>query len=96
MPPPTTMPPRGGIKLLPLVTEMGLESCSFCKYWVSQPQGPDLRQPQLGLCRRYPPQMVLFLQPDMAGKGVNQIPQPLKPVTAAEDYCGEFTATNAG
>lgn len=96
-------PPHDRIKLLPLETVMGLESCEFCKYWVGGPINPDLSQPRMGLCRRFPPFMVLAIQameaPGVRGRvsqpQMAQIPAPLKPATAAEDYCGEFTSKNA-
>jgi hypothetical protein len=58
-------------------------TCSTCKYYrVTAGRGTE------GLCRRYPPQVVVASvdTPD----GVRQAPVAVMPNMRAQDWCGEY------
>lgn len=52
----------------------------------------DLKAPTFGLCRRFPPTIHVVGAVQNPENPKERIPnlQPLRPMTTAEDYCGEF------
>lgn len=87
------------MQLQPLATACGVESCQFCIHWLENDRQPnDITSPRGGMCRRYPPSMGVVLMPApnqgrIQGGGIQVMPQQvaMRPMTLAEDYCGEFS-----
>jgi hypothetical protein len=66
-------------------------SCADCRFanplerpTLEGSEMPDLSQPQIYQCRRYPPQFVQMITP----RGITQ-PTPDFPKMVAEHWCGE-------
>lgn len=65
------------------------EECKGCRFWLAQ----DKYDGCLGLCRRYAPYPATVNVTDLESDGKNASPthESFWPVTASEEWCGEWT-----
>jgi len=68
------------------------DKCENCRYFMHAPALPA----PLGLCRRYPPQLILIgmSQPTIVTPNGPPVPQPITqstfPTVIREGWCGEY------
>ena len=65
-----------------------MEQCSACRFWLNW----DSEMTNLGECHRFPPRMATLPRADGEGTAVGTV-RPDDggwPLTAPEDWCGEF------
>ena len=57
-----------------------LTECRTCKYWIEDITAIPTTGRRIGLCKRYPP-VIIVTPPNV---------QPMRPVTEISDTCGEY------